>query len=99
MWTIQQIRTEINCTFVDKADFINIAMPMYNLIGYSDNYSDSSGSLWHFKRDEIAANANVCSVNSSWFKYKSNLIGKLVADKVNEKKRKSKNSCTIKILE
>ena len=31
----------------------NIAMPMYNLIEYSDNYSDTSGSLWQFKRDEI----------------------------------------------
>ena len=46
-------RTEINDTFVDYADFINIAMPMYNLIEYSDNYSDTSGSLWQFKRDEI----------------------------------------------
>ena len=44
-------RTEINDTFVDYADFINIAMPMYNLIEYSDNYSDTSGSLWQFKRD------------------------------------------------
>ena len=46
-------RTEINDTFVDYADFINITMPMYNLIEYSDNYSDTSGSLWQFKRDEI----------------------------------------------
>ena len=28
-------------------------MPMYNLIEYSDNYSDTSGSLWQLKRDEI----------------------------------------------
>ena len=27
-------------------------MPMYNLIEYKDNYSDTSGSLWQFKRDE-----------------------------------------------
>ena len=33
-------------------------MPMYNLIEYSDNYSDTSGSLWQFKRDEIINNAN-----------------------------------------
>ena len=46
-------RTEINDTFVDYANFINIAMPMYNLIEYSDNYSDSSGSLWDFKKDEV----------------------------------------------
>ena len=26
---------------------------MYNLIKCSDNYSDTSGSLWLFKRDEI----------------------------------------------
>ena len=35
-------RTEINNIFVDYADFINITMPMYDLIEYSDNYSDSS---------------------------------------------------------
>ena len=42
-------RTEINDTFVDNIDFINIAMPMYNLSEYSDNYSDASCSLWDFK--------------------------------------------------
>ena len=31
--------------FVDYANFINITMPMYNLIEYSDNYSDTSGRL------------------------------------------------------
>ena len=30
-------------------------MPMYTLIEYSDNYSDKSGCLWQFKRDEISA--------------------------------------------
>ena len=47
---------QINETFVDDAKHINIAMPMYNLIEYSDNYSDTSGSLWQFKRDEIEVN-------------------------------------------
>ena len=41
----EKCRTEINETFVDDADFINITMPMYNLIEYRDNYSDTSGSL------------------------------------------------------
>ena len=45
----RKCRTEINETFVDDANFINITMPMYNLIEYSDNYSDTSGSLWQFK--------------------------------------------------
>ena len=61
-------RTEINDTFVDYADFINVTMPMYNLIEYSDNYSDTSGSLWNFKRDEIIGNINVTNNNSSSFK-------------------------------
>ena len=34
-------------------------MPMYNLIEYSVNYSSTSGSLWHFGRDEIINNAYV----------------------------------------
>ena len=54
-------RTEINDTFVDYADFINFAMPMYNLIEYSNNYSDTSGGLWDFKRDEIVGNADVAN--------------------------------------
>ena len=52
-------------------------MPMYNLIEYSDNYSDTSGSLWNFKRDEIINNADVTNDNNApSFKYKANLIGK-----------------------
>ena len=55
-------------------------MPMYNLIEYSDNYSDTSGSLWQFKRDEIEGNVdltvddNHIPNNSSSFKYKASFI-------------------------
>ena len=35
-------KTEINDTFVDYANFINIKMPKYNLIEYIDNFSDTS---------------------------------------------------------
>ena len=69
-------RTKINDTFVDYANFINITMPAYNLIEYSDDYSDTSGSLWDFKRDEIVDNADVTNDdNAPSFKYKANLIG------------------------
>ena len=53
-------------------------MPMYNLIEYCDNYSDSSGNLWQFKRDEITGNINLTNNNFSSFKYKSNLLVILV---------------------
>ena len=50
-------------------------MPMYNLIEYSDKYSDTSGSLWDFKRDEIVNNESVTNDNNpSSFKYKASLI-------------------------
>ena len=42
--------TAINDEHVDNAYNLDIVMPMYNFIEYSDNYSDTSGSLWHFKR-------------------------------------------------
>ena len=31
-------------------------MPIYNLIGYSDNYSKTSGSLWQYCKDIPAVN-------------------------------------------
>ena len=34
-------------------------MPMYNLIEYSDNRSNTSGSLWQFKRDEIEGDVDL----------------------------------------
>ena len=72
----EKCRTEINETFVDDAQHINIAMPMYNLIEYSDNYSDTSGSLWGFKRDELVNNADVTNDdNTPSFKYKASIIG------------------------
>ena len=70
--------TEINETFIDEAKHINVTMPMYNLIEYCDNYSDSSGNLWQFKRDEITGNINLTNNNFSSFKYKSNLLVILV---------------------
>ena len=55
-------------------------MTMYNLIEYGDNYSDTSASLWQFKRDaiegdvDLAVDAQHISNNSSSFKYKSSFI-------------------------
>ena len=63
--------------FVDEAEYIYIEMPMYNLIEYSDNYSDTSGRLWQFKRDEVPAdNADLTIDNSESFKYKADLVEK-----------------------
>ena len=38
-------KSRINNRKVDDAQFINVVMPMYNLIQYSDNYSKICGIL------------------------------------------------------
>ena len=40
--------TKINSKFVDNAKNLNVAMLMYNLLEYGDNYSMTLGSLWNF---------------------------------------------------
>ena len=69
--------THINDEHIDTAENLDTKMPMYNLFEYSDNYSDTSGSLWQFKRDEQNMNYtnsdDVTTANST-FKYKSNIL-------------------------
>ena len=47
--SFKDFRAEIDGTFAEYVDFINIAMPICNWIKYSGNYSDSSESSWEFK--------------------------------------------------
>ena len=56
----------INDEHIDSAENLDTIMPIYNLTDYSDNYLDTSGSLWQFKRDELsigAININVTTAN------------------------------------
>ena len=73
--SFKEYRTETNETIADNAEYINAAIPIYNLTEYSDNYSDTSGTLWQFKRDEQPINSNgafinLIAENCSLFKYK-----------------------------
>ena len=61
--------SEITNTLVDNAKDIDIVMPMYNLIEYSDNYAKTSGSLWQYFRDEPDDNLE----DSESFKSKINI--------------------------
>ena len=78
--------SKISSTFIDIAEDLDIVMPMYNLLEYSDNYSMTSGSLWNYcYRDEINddsnENANNNRINNNKtitnksFEYKTKLIG------------------------
>ena len=73
---------EINDEHVEKfrftAENLDIVMPMYNLIEYSDNYQDSSATLYQYKRDEPPEADPIDDLtvnNSDSFKYKVNLLG------------------------
>ena len=51
---------------------------MYNLIEFSSNYSQTTGSLWFCSKDE-ATNFNADNANNNnfkCFKYKANLLQK-----------------------
>ena len=80
---------EINDEHVDTAENLDIVMPMYSLIEYSDNYQDSSATLYQYKRDEPPeddAVADLITDNSSSFKYKINLLGNpVVANNVSRR--------------
>ena len=74
---------EINDEHVDTAENLDITMPMYNLIEYSDNYQDSSAILYQYKRDEPPepnAINDLTTDTSSSFKYKVELLGNPVLD-------------------
>ena len=64
--------SRINNTDIDNAHDIDVVMPMYNLSGYNDNYSKTSGSLWQYYKDD--PNDNIA--NSESFKSKVAITGK-----------------------
>ena len=84
--------SQINDEFLEEAKNFDIVMPMYNLLEYSDNYEDSTGSLFHFKRSEVDGNnagaapgvainpnSNIDAVNSKPFDYRASLAGDAVS--------------------
>ena len=69
---------EINDEHVDTAENLDIVMPMYNLIEYSDNYQDSLATLCQYKRDEppeADAVGDLTANNSDSLKCKIKLLG------------------------
>ena len=64
--------SEINNTEIDNCRDIDIVMPNYNLIEYSDNYAKTSGGLWQYYRGE--PNDNLADSES--FNSKIKITGK-----------------------
>ena len=72
--------SEINNTQIDNAKDIDIVIPIYNLIEYSDNYAKTTGSLRQYCKDIPARNANnivIFAENNTTdsFKFKAKITG------------------------
>ena len=73
--------SEINNTHIDNAKDINVVLPMYSWMKYSDNYLKTYGRLWKYYGDERALNAAggiidfPVSNNSVSLKFKQKIVG------------------------
>ena len=55
--------TKIDGTAIDYTEDSDLVMPMYNLIEYSSNYSDTTGSLWFYSKDETTTfNVDIANI-------------------------------------
>ena len=74
-------RSKTNKTQIYDAEYIDIVMPMYNLIEYSDNYSKTSGSLQQYCKEIPAVNnaGNIIDFTATnttdSFKFKATITG------------------------
>ena len=73
--------TKIDGTTIDDAENLDLVMPMYNLIQYSSNYSETTGNLWlHSKNERTNFNADITDTNDfKSLKFKAKLLGNRVA--------------------
>ena len=69
-------KSKINNRQIDNAKFIDVVIPMYNLIEYRDNDSKTSGGLWQYYRDKPNDNLT----DSESFKSKIKITGNNLAD-------------------
>ena len=78
--------TEIDGTSIDYAKYLDLVMPMYNLIEYNSNYSETTRSLWFYSNDETTNfNADIANDdNFKSFNYKVKLLGNISSQADND---------------
>ena len=64
---------------IDNAEYLDVVMPMYNLLEYSKNYIKTSGSLWNYYRDKPSSSIDDDNIihsilNSESFDYRANFM-------------------------
>ena len=74
--TFTKCVTKIDGTTADDPEDLDLVMPINNLLEYSSNYSDMTGSLWIYSIDEGKKfDTEVVSTDSfEYFKQKAKLL-------------------------
>ena len=74
--------TKIDVTTIDDAEDLNLAMPVYNVLEHSPNYSETTGSLWFYSKDEATNfNADISGTdNFKSLKYNTKLLENTIAE-------------------
>ena len=69
--------TKVDGITTDDAKDLDLVMPIHNLIEYSSNYSETTGILWFYSKDEATDfNNNIVNTDDfKSFKYKAKLLG------------------------
>ena len=68
---------------IDNAKDLDIVMPIYNLLEYSQNYSMTSRSLWNYYRYGIGYVDSNAS-DGKLFEYKTKIVGNTPERPLNE---------------
>ena len=79
-WCLYKTSSNTSSIAIDDADDLDLLKLVYNLIEYSSNYSETTGSLWSYSKDEENnSNAGINNDNNcKSFLYKTKLLGNTV---------------------
>ena len=53
--------SKINGVQIDNAEYLDVVMPMHNLLEYRKNYKKTTSSFWNYYRDEVSDPLSSCS--------------------------------------
>ena len=76
---------DVGHEIIYNTEDLDLVMPMYNLIEYSSNCSETTGSLQFYSKDEATSfNADIATDdNFKSFRYKDKLFGNTETDRAN----------------
>ena len=91
---------KIDGATIDDLEELDLVMPIYNLIEYNLNYSDTDGNLWFYSKDEATDFNNdiAYTVILKSFKYKAKFLGNAEENEARGISRKATIAAPLKYL-